>query len=167
MLNHHGKFENSYENDHEISKEAMITSEESEHESSKQAMETSVISDQETSSQAKKKENVCKFCEKSFSRKSHLISHITFIHEKFKDHTCGDDDVVGNKTFSEKSSIASQEIGHLKKELKKEIGHLKKDIIEELKEMFTKQYDKKTWKFAVWNPGAQKRNWKFEKTRKY
>ena len=128
----------------------MKTSEESDQESFKKAMESSVVtvSDQETSSQAKKKENicVCKFCQKIFSRKSHLMSHITLIHEKFKDHTCDDENI--NEAFSGKRSLASQEFGHLKKELKKEIRHLKKDIVEELNEMFTKQ-DKKTRKFAA------------------
>ena len=73
--------EKSDENEHEISNEAMLTSGESDHESFKQATETSdEVSDQETSSQAKKTDNVCKFCEKLFSGKSHFISHI------FKDH---------------------------------------------------------------------------------
>ena len=72
--------EKSDENEHEISNEAMLTSGESDHESFKQATETSdEVSDQETSSQAKKTDNVCKFCEKLFSRKPHLISLILFI----------------------------------------------------------------------------------------
>ena len=130
--------EKSDENEHEISNEAMLTSGESDHESFKQATETSdEVSDQETSSQAKKTDNVCKFCEKLFSRKSHLISHI------FKDHTCDDNSKDNsNEAFSEKGSLASREIGHLKKELKNKIGHLKKGIIEELKEMFMKQDEK-------------------------
>ena len=130
--------EKSDENEHEISNEAMLTSGESDHESFKQATETSdEVSDQETSSQAKKTDNVCKFCEKLFSRKSHLISHI------FKDHACDDNSKDNsNEAFSEKGSLASREIGHLKKELKNEIGHLKKGIIEELKEMFMKQDEK-------------------------
>ena len=130
--------EKSDENEHEISNEAMLTSGESDHESFKQATETSdEVSDQETSSQAKKTDNVCKFCEKLFSGKSHLISHI------FKDHTCNDNSKDNsNEAFSEKGSLASREIDHLKKELKNEIGHLKKGIIEELKEMFMKQDEK-------------------------
>ena len=110
----------------------MVTSEESDQESFKQAMETP--EDQGTSSQAKKKENACKFCDKSFSCKSHLISHITMIHEKFKDHTkdifdhsCNED--ICYKASSKKSCLARQEIGHLKKELEKEIGHLKKEVV--------------------------------------
>ena len=89
--------ENLDDNDEETNEHAMApdTSDKNGPKTPKQTMKTSDENDQKTF------RHVCKICDKSFSRKQYLKSHIRNIHEGIKDFECD----ACDQLFSERKNL--------------------------------------------------------------